>query len=193
MAKSRLCSIEGCGKRHFGRGFCNAHYSRLRKYGDPLGNARRKLTQVQSFLRNVVILHEDDACLIWPFAKNGAGYPHMLHDGSYQLVHRLVCKIAHGEPPSNKHQAAHSCGERTCVNKRHIRWATQIENEQDKLIHGTRQRGERCYNAQVTEIEARKILSLKGKMKQREIGALFGVSEDLVSQIHRRVRWSWLS
>lgn len=34
MAGSRLCSIPECGKRHFGLGYCGAHYSRLRRYGD---------------------------------------------------------------------------------------------------------------------------------------------------------------
>jgi hypothetical protein len=31
------CTIEDCGNRAFGHGFCNKHYKRWRKYGDPLG------------------------------------------------------------------------------------------------------------------------------------------------------------
>lgn len=30
------CSIEGCGNRHFARGWCNKHYKRWRAHGDPL-------------------------------------------------------------------------------------------------------------------------------------------------------------
>ena len=38
MATSRLCSIPGCGKAACNsRGWCNAHYIRWRKFGDPLG------------------------------------------------------------------------------------------------------------------------------------------------------------
>lgn len=35
MAEQRLCSIEGCGKRHKAHGLCHPHYAKLRKYGDP--------------------------------------------------------------------------------------------------------------------------------------------------------------
>lgn len=33
----RTCSIEGCGKKHKARGYCNAHYRLLLKHGDPAG------------------------------------------------------------------------------------------------------------------------------------------------------------
>lgn len=35
MAKLRLCSISGCGKRHLARGYCRRHYSRWDRHGDP--------------------------------------------------------------------------------------------------------------------------------------------------------------
>lgn len=36
MATPRLCSIEGCGKPVHQQGFCNSHYLRFYRYGDPL-------------------------------------------------------------------------------------------------------------------------------------------------------------
>ena len=36
MAKIRICSIESCGKKHFGKGFCESHYLRFRRNGDPV-------------------------------------------------------------------------------------------------------------------------------------------------------------
>jgi 5-methylcytosine-specific restriction endonuclease McrA len=32
---TRLCSVEGCGDKHFARGFCRAHYKRWRKVAYP--------------------------------------------------------------------------------------------------------------------------------------------------------------
>ena len=37
----RVCSIPGCAKPYFGRSFCQAHYTRWRRYGDPLIGARK--------------------------------------------------------------------------------------------------------------------------------------------------------
>lgn len=39
MADPRLCSISECGKPVLCRGYCSAHYSRFRLYGDPLGGS----------------------------------------------------------------------------------------------------------------------------------------------------------
>ncbi|MDE1828632.1 MAG: hypothetical protein KGH65_05730 [Candidatus Micrarchaeota archaeon] len=30
-----ICTIQGCNNKHVGRGYCNKHYWRFRKYGDP--------------------------------------------------------------------------------------------------------------------------------------------------------------
>lgn len=35
----RTCSIEDCRNRHFGRGWCEKHYNRWRKTGDPARTA----------------------------------------------------------------------------------------------------------------------------------------------------------
>lgn len=38
MKKShRVCDVSGCGRKHSARGYCNIHYQRLLKHGDPLG------------------------------------------------------------------------------------------------------------------------------------------------------------
>jgi hypothetical protein len=36
MANPKVCSIEGCDKSAIARGYCSAHYQRLRIYGNPL-------------------------------------------------------------------------------------------------------------------------------------------------------------
>jgi 5-methylcytosine-specific restriction endonuclease McrA len=40
VAKLPPCSIEGCGKPGFCRGWCTAHYSRWQRHGDPLYQER---------------------------------------------------------------------------------------------------------------------------------------------------------
>ena len=38
----RTCSIEGCVTKHYANGYCNAHYSRIRRYGDVTVNKNPK-------------------------------------------------------------------------------------------------------------------------------------------------------
>lgn len=35
--RTRTCAIDDCGKAPVGRGWCEAHYRRARRHGDPLG------------------------------------------------------------------------------------------------------------------------------------------------------------
>lgn len=43
----RTCAVEGCSSSARARGWCNKHYSRWQKYGDPLGAYRRPTCSVQ--------------------------------------------------------------------------------------------------------------------------------------------------
>lgn len=31
----KVCKLEGCGERHYGRGYCLKHYTRYMRHGDP--------------------------------------------------------------------------------------------------------------------------------------------------------------
>ena len=57
---------------------------------------------------------------------------------------RYMCELVNGSPPTPRHEAAHSCGwgQGGCVNPRHLRWATRVENEAEKIIHGTHLQGD---------------------------------------------------
>jgi hypothetical protein len=39
----RRCEVDGCERPHYGRGFCNLHYQRAAKFGDPGGAESRKV------------------------------------------------------------------------------------------------------------------------------------------------------
>jgi len=66
-------------------------------------------------------------------------------------LNRLVCEAFHGPAPSHGHQAAHCDGDRMNNAASNLRWATKLENENDKNIHGTRRRGTAAYGAKLTE------------------------------------------
>ncbi|MGZ2438188.1 hypothetical protein ACVJMZ_000339 [Sinorhizobium medicae] len=149
------------------------------------GEARR-------YLQETVLAYEGDECLTWPYQRTSDGYGLMKLNGSKTTVSRHVCKKTHGAPPTPDHEAAHSCGNgrNGCVTKRHLYWKTHKENEEEKLIHGTRAVGERHGRAKLTKDAVREIRKLSGRVPQKEIGAMFGVSQSAVSLIHLGKIWS---
>lgn len=193
MASYRLCSVPGCDKPTLNsRGWCNAHYLRWRRWGNPT-DGRTPEGEPLRYLREVVLVHDSDECLTWPFAST-CGYGYIRLDGRAQRVIRIVCENAHGAPPSAEHEAAHSCGNGHlgCVSPKHLSWKTPKENNADKVVHGTHLRGERAAGAKLSESDILEIRSLKGKMLQREIAETFGICSQNVSMIHHGKRWGWL-
>jgi hypothetical protein len=145
--------------------------------------------QTGRFLRDVVLPLKGNECLMWPFGVSSSGYGMMQHDGSVQLVQRVICTEAHGEPPTKTHQAAHSCGNRLCCNPSHIRWATRIENEADKLIHGSRIRGAAHVGAKLTDRDVREILAIGRSQTYRVLSERYGVSQGVISRILQGKSW----
>lgn len=150
--------------------------------------------EVQQYYRDVVMVYDGTECLIWPYSRATNGVPQMSRDGRNNIVPRILCEDVNGPPPTPEHHAAHSCGKGNlgCVTKGHLSWKTPVQNNADKIIHGTIGRGEKINTAKLKEDQVRAIRSLKGKETLGETAARFGVSFQLVSQIQRRESWSWL-
>lgn len=196
--KFKACSVGGCnGNSHSSRlgakGFCNKHYKRLLKHGDPLAG-RTPEGEPMAFFLEKVVPYEGDDCLSWPYGANGLGYGRLTVNGTQAYVHRMACQSAHGDPPTSEHEAAHSCGNGHlgCVNPRHLSWKTCQENLADKVIHGTNHRGEKSGASKLTESQVLEIRSLKGHLTQAVIAGMYGIGQTTVSHIMRRDSWDWL-
>lgn len=189
MATSRVCSVKNCGKPMHARGLCGAHYWRQRKHGDPLGGGAVYGAAFE-FFSNVVLTCTDSACLTWPFGRLGNGYASMHRSGRSVLVSRVACQAVHGDPPTPRHEAAHSCGRGHlgCVNPYHLRWATNAENQADRNIHGTHNRGERHGRAKLTAGDVNRIRSLRARLPRGEIALLFDIDRSTVCRIQNGQR-----
>lgn len=192
MANLRVCSIPDCGKPILARGWCNRHWLRWSRHGDPLSGGFSRIGEPAKFLKEVVLPYKGDDCLFWPFYRDANGYARFDLDGKNQIASRIVCTSIQGEPPSPKYDAAHSCGNGHlgCVTPRHLSWKTRSENIADMTAHGTICRGEK--RSKLSESDVRTIRSLPEGTKQKDVAAKYGVSIMTVSNVVLRKTWAWL-
>jgi hypothetical protein len=117
MAKP--CSFPGCVRdtSKGARGLCGAHNMQMKTSGvlKPV-----RTTTALGWLKEH-IGYDGDECLTWPYSldkKTGHGSVNV--NRKIEDPSRLMCAFAHGEPPTPRHEAAHSCGKghKGCVNPR---------------------------------------------------------------------------
>lgn len=193
MAKTRVCTIDRCCKPVIARGYCTLHYQRWKKTGDPRADIAPR-GAARAWLHEIASADHGDECLIYPFWRRPDGYGQYEEQGRKVLAHRKVCELAHGEPHGAGLEAAHSCGKGHlgCVNPRHLRWDSREGNMSDKVQHNTHARGERNWNARLTEADILEIRRLALVMSYRQIGERFGIAKNTARLIAIGERWGWL-
>jgi hypothetical protein len=108
-------------------------------------------------------------------------------------VHVLVAAAFLGPRPEG-YQVAHFDGDKMNARLDNLRYATPVENAQDKHRHGTTCHGEAGGNTKLTTAQVQEIVARYGAGElQRELAARFGISQSQVSNIVRRASWSHLN
>lgn len=141
----RTCQIEGCERAATSRGWCNMHWKRWYKHGDPMAGADFHGTPLERFLRKI---EYDPAtgCVLWTAGLDGHGY------GSFGVGHGKTRKAhifswetwvgavppgtqldhwCHGEAVRKGECAGgDTCVHRRCVDITHLEPVTSRENSQ---------------------------------------------------------------
>ena len=139
-------------------------------------------TPAKRWLRMYLDHQEREFCLIWPFTRAQNGYPIAGGDGAVRPT-RIMCEHWNGPPPSEEHQAAHSCdnGHLGCINPWHLSWKTPSENQKDrKNSVGIRK---------LTPAEVDEIRSMKSRERTVDTAARFNVTEANIRQIQAGKTW----
>lgn len=73
----RLCSIEGCGRKHYANGHCNKHWAQIRKYG--------KILERTKFDPNEIII-ENNICRMKLYNPNNEEIAETIFDLEYKYI-----------------------------------------------------------------------------------------------------------
>lgn len=106
-----------------------------------------------------------------------------------KTVHSIVCEAFHGPRPPG-HDVAHYDGDGKNNRADNLRWATKVENFDDMLRHGRRNKGERHGLSRLTDAQAREIL--ESDEKATVIAARMNVNAQAVRRIRRGETWAHL-
>ncbi len=147
--------------------------------------ARAKYGEARRFLDELAALPPQSACVIWPYARTSAGYGNVRIGGKNWVVSRLVCEAVHGTPPTEAHEAAHSCGNGHlgCVNPWCLYWATHSVNQRERVRHGTDGFGEKNPASKLSSTQVAQIINSRGVVTGKALAAAFGVSKQQITKI----------
>lgn len=121
---------------------------------------------------------------------NRGGYPSFKISHGGQLialrVHRAVALAFIGPQPTDRHEVAHRDGNRLNNLADNLRWDTRKGNFDDKVLHGTHNRGERhpqsrLSNGDVAEIRA-------SSLSNASLATQFGVSTEHVQRVRSNTK-----
>jgi hypothetical protein len=203
-APAPMCVIEGCTYPGVSRGWCQAHYKRWRKYGDPTHggrdiNRRRPagIDPVDWFWQGFT--RSENGCLEWHRGTIGDyGDASGVVDGE-RLCHRIAWILTHGPIPDGL-WVLHHCDNPPCGDALggHLFLGDVVDNNRDMFAKGrnstthqakgSAHRVSKLTEADVSEIRRR---AATGEA-QRHLADEFGVSESLISQVVLRHIWRHL-
>lgn len=196
----KICILDGCDKYRQGQGYCTSHYTRFRKYGDPLGGLPGRLsTAIESFNYYVIMAQQDDDCWGWRGSFCGR-HPHNYGVFSTQKIkykaHRFSYTEYVGEIPDG-YEVCHTCDNTLCSNPKHLFIGTHADNMQDMKEKGRRKNiniGDKNGRALLTLDQA---ITIKESYTGRrgeiiELASLFDVDVQVIGRLLRGNTWKQL-
>lgn len=170
----KVCSLDVCGNKHEAKGYCNKHYMKWRKWGDPLGGRTNYATPEESFEAQT---EWHDGCLVWVGGCTGDGYGYIRGSEKYtqMLAHRYAWEQVHGTIPEGV-LIDHKCFNRKCCNVVHLRTATRKQNNENLAgLKGNNTSGHR--NVYWNK-ESERWVVLVGHLGKKHYGGMFRDKEE---------------
>jgi len=147
----------------------------------------RKL--IDRFLSKVNIIFEENGCWEWIGPRPGGRYGRFHYGGRYASAHRFSYSMFYGDIPDGSY-ILHRCDNMRCVNPAHLFLGDARSNAVDMVRKG------RSPRQKLNVCDVEKIRALLGRYEHGDyvrIGEMFGVHKDVISNIHKGLRWGHVS
>lgn len=115
----KVCSVDGCHRRHQARGYCARCYAKAKREG--------RLGPFGVFWSKVDKAYSPAGCWLWTGCLNSKGYGQFNH----RAAHRVAYERCIGPIPDGleiDHVRARGCEHRNCVNPAHLEAVSHWEN-----------------------------------------------------------------
>lgn len=194
------CSIEGCNDPVAKMAWCNKHYVRWYRYGDPLFTKQIKGDPIASFWQKV---NKDGPvhpvvgqCWSWSgMVDKLSGYGYLKNKYVRKSAHRWSWTIHFGEIPGDQ-GILHHCDNRVCVNPSHLFLGTNVENTADMVSKNRQAKGETQHSAKLTDEIVMYVRSIhvSGHPEYgcKALAKLFEVSRITMRRVLNRETWKHL-
>lgn len=108
-------------------------------------------------------------------------------------VHRLILETFIGSCPSGM-ECRHLDGNPKNNKLSNLIWGTPKENQSDRILHGTDNRGSKQGSSKMKDKQIKEIrkLAKEGKFTQQQIANMFNICQPMVSMIKNKKRWQYL-
>lgn len=183
------CSVVGCGSPSKIRGWCNIHYERWRRHGDPLFMARpytRGLSMEQILEIQTEWVGE---CREWTGARNGRGYGVINIKKVTKPASRAVYEYVHGKLDKSV-VVRHTCDNPPCVNIHHLIPGTQAQNIADAVSQMRHPHGSSSGMAKLNEEQ---VVVIRQRAEQGDSKAAiardYNMSKTTIGDICNRKIW----
>lgn len=130
----KICSIEGCGKTAYAKGWCSMHHARWKRHGDV--NYYHYSTSLKEYFE-AKLLKGDWCWTLKDLTPTVHGYVHIYFKGKTLRGHRVSYELYVGDIPEGMvvdHKYNTLGCPRHCVNPEHLQVVTPKQNAENVLL-----------------------------------------------------------
>lgn len=190
----KKCSVKDCNDKYLCKSFCNKHYLRFMKHGDPLvllSTSKKVIPSEVRFWKYVIKGKKPEDCWRWTGSKMVFGYGKFYGNKKYIPSHRYSYELHIGLIPDGL-LVCHKCDNPECSNPLHLFLGTYQDNMDDKVSKGreSKLKGSLHPHAKLKEDDVVKIKNkLKEKVLMRILADQYKVSVGTIRAIKGGYIW----